>query len=112
LITLGLYPYRTLARLQLRPHELHYNGTVFIFYHFGKALFKIPEESIEEALFFQKNGLYGLSLTFRSSLKEKVVILQPSSSFKVKGKRELFLPYFSLTTVERIKVLLAQDHAS
>jgi len=103
LISVGLLPYRKLTRLELKPHELHYDGEFFLFLQQGKPLFKIPEESVEKMCYVEKEQMYGIAIWLKRPIEEKVRVLQPHFQFEAfvsdSAQRfegcDLFLPYFT-----------------
>lgn len=114
LIAIGLLPYRQLTRLQLKPHELRYDGHFLLFLKQGKPLFKIAEESVEKIEYVEKETLYGLAIRLKRPLEEKVRVLQPRFNFAAfasdSAQRfegcDLFLPYFTKRTCEELKTRL------
>ncbi len=117
LIAVGWLPYRQLQRLQMKPHELEYDGVCFLFVKEGKPLFKIPEKSIAKLGYVEKEHMYGLAIWLKKPVEEKVRVLQARFNFerfvsdsasRFQGC-DLFLPYF---TESSVKYLLESDHAS
>jgi hypothetical protein len=115
-IGVGLLPYRHLAKLELKPHTLSYDGEDFLFQKLGKPLFKIPEISIEKMVYLEKGRIYGIGIWLKSPLEKKVKILVPQfniARFMRSANRfegcDLFLPFFSQKS---FKSLLESDRAS
>jgi hypothetical protein len=102
-IALGLLPYRKLTQLQLKPHEIHYDGETLHFLKQGKPLFTVASMSIEKIAFVEKEHLYGLGIWLKKPIETKVKVLQPHFNFaafvtdsmhRFEGC-DLFLPFFS-----------------
>ena len=110
-IGVGLFPYRQLSRLQLKPNELYDMGESFFFHKEGKPLFKIPKKSIAKMRHLEKEHHYGIAIWLRRPIEEKVGILQSHFRFenfvsdsaqKFEGC-DLFLPYFTKNAWESLK---------
>lgn len=103
LIALGLLPYRRLAKLEIKPHTLTYDGEFYIFAKQGKPLFKISEKSIQKMIYVEKGNVYGIAIWLQRPLVERVKVLQPHFNFATFAAEsaeryegcDLFLPYFS-----------------
>src|ERR1700722_11997007 len=78
LIGLGLFPYRTLSRLETRPHELSTDGNTLFFAKSGRLLFKISLTSIEKMEYLEKGDLYGVAIHLKRVCCDKVVVVQRS----------------------------------
>lgn len=117
LIAVGLIPYRRLAKLELKPHTLSYDGETLLFAKEGKPLFKISEKEIKDIRYVEKKNLYGIAIWLHRPVIEKVKVLQPHFNFAAFAAEsaerfegcDLFLPYFS---EKNFKCLLESDHAS
>lgn len=106
LITIGLFPYKKLSKLQLEPHKLENDGEHLIFIKSGgKPLFKIDLKSIEKIEYVEKKGFYGLGVLLKRPLFEKIKVLQPRFQMKpfIYEGYDLFLPYFLTPTLDNIK---------
>jgi hypothetical protein len=113
LIAIGLLPYRRLVQLQLKPHEIHYDGTTLVFCKQGLPLLKICESSIEKIAYLEKKHLYGLGIWLKRPIEQKVKMLQQPRRRLVSFFRhnlfegcDLFLPYFSARTYLELTTLL------
>lgn len=102
LIGLGLFPYRKLSRLEMRPHELSTDGKTLFFAKSARPLFKIPTSCIEKIEYLEKEGLYGIALFLDKNSSEKVVVQQRSFALeafiqdaKIRFHCDLFFPYFT-----------------
>ncbi|NGX61748.1 MAG: hypothetical protein K940chlam9_01237 [Chlamydiae bacterium] len=103
LIAIGILPYRRLTRIQLKPHEFHYDGQSLHYYEQGKPQLRIPQNSIESLSYVEKDELYGLLIKLKRPFQEKIAILNNRfdlESFLTKSAEkfpegDLFLPYFS-----------------
>jgi hypothetical protein len=112
-IAIGLLPYRQLTKLQLRPHEIHYDGDTFMFLKQGKPLFTIAAISIEKMSYLEREHLYGVGIWLKRPIEQKVKVLQPHFNFaafmsdsmqRFEGC-DLFLPFFSERTFKELKSL-------
>lgn len=119
LIAIGWLPYRRLQRLEVNPNLLQYDGEFLIFAREGKPLFKIPEKSIAKFEYVEKEALYGAAIWLKKPVEDKVRILQSRFNLEAfivdsasRFSCDLFLPYFTKMSIQEIKDLLEQDHAS
>ncbi|MFI0434925.1 MAG: hypothetical protein ACH350_04250 [Parachlamydiaceae bacterium] len=110
LITLGMLPYRRLAKLQLRPDELIFLESDHVtFYHFGKKILTIPFESIKEISYFSHVRLYGIVMSIKSPFDGAIKMegkgknsVKMSQIKEKKKKNELFFPYFNRRAYEEL----------
>jgi hypothetical protein len=85
-----------------------------LFLRQGKALFKIPEMSIEKMQYREKSLLYGLAIWLKYPTPEKVHIVQPRFNIEAFVKDsahqfegcDLFLPYFSKRACDQLQSIL------
>jgi hypothetical protein len=120
LIGLGLIPYRKLTRLQLKTHEIHWDGKNILFCKEGKPLFKVNASSIEKISYRHDKNKYGICICLKYPVNEKMHILQPKIHLSPfinhkscqKEKLVLFLPYFSRRTFDELKLVLAPELAN
>ena len=110
-ISIGLLPYRKLARLQLKPHEIHFDGACLIFHKQGKPLFKLFALSIEKISYLEREHLYGVGIWLKKPVEEKVKVLQSHFNFaafiadsmhRFEGC-DLFLPFFTKRVFEELQ---------
>lgn len=115
-IALGLLPYRKLTQLQLKPHEIHYDGEILHFLKQGKPLFAVASVSIEKIAFVEKEHLYGLGIWLKRPIEAKIKVLQPHFNFaaftldsmhRFEGC-DLFLPFFSERTCKELIMVTGQ----
>lgn len=120
LIGIGLYPYKKLSQLQIKPHELHDLEVAYVFFMQGKALFHIPKNSIHSFKFVEKEHDYGIAISLKNPLPEKIKVLKSNFDIKafIQASKEkfpeacLYLPYFTeKDTLSLFKDLLESDHA-
>lgn len=111
LITLGLYPYQKLKKLELFPHELLLEDDHFIFAWKRKPVLLIPFNEIEHALYFHPKDAYGIGITLKKPIK--ITPLDPlfdrQSFINTCQKNygcDLFFPYFSLYSFNQFKDVL------
>lgn len=90
LIGFGLFPYRHLNRLQLKPHEIHYDGTQLLFLKQGKPFLQIKDTAIESLTYQEKKHLYGIHL-------------------RLCDGNDFFFPYFSERTCNELLTFKQQD---
>ena len=122
-IAIGLIPYRKLARLQLTPHEIHFDGKTLLFLKQGKPLFKIDVPSIEKINYLEREHLYGMGIWLKKPINEKVKVLQSQFNFaafttdsmhRFQGC-DLFLPFFTKRSFEEFQTVFTtqpeSDHA-
>lgn len=103
LIALGLIPYRKLKALEENPYRIILEGTSALkFTSKGKPLFTLPRVSIKQIGYTEEEKTYGIAITLKSPLPEKLRI--EKEGFDLAGFRDrslkqhncdLFLPYFS-----------------
>lgn len=110
-IAIGLLPYRKLSKLQLKPHEIHFDNDTLIFLKEGKPLFKIASLSIEKMSYLEREHLYGVGIWLKKPMEQKIKVLQSKFNFAAFmrdsmqrfGGCDLFLPFFSKHTFEELK---------
>lgn len=102
-IVIGLYPYRQLCRLELKPHLLTVEGGLLHFFRSGKSLFKIPIETIDHVAYVERDHLYGIAIYLKRPIENKIVVTDNRFQFEAFATDsatrfegcDLFLPYFS-----------------
>ena len=94
-IAKGWLPYRKLTSLQLKPHEIHYDGHFLVFLRGGKPLLKIAEASIQKIFYRENEKHYGIGLLLKRPIVDKVKVLQPHFKPNSVEECDLFFPYFS-----------------
>ncbi len=111
-IGIGLYPYRQLCRLEVKPHSLSLIGALLLFEKSGRPLFKIPISVIDHFAYVEQEELYGIALYLKRPLENKLVVLDhrfdceafiSDSATHFEGC-DLFLPYFSQRSYEELKL--------
>jgi len=110
LIAIGLMPYKRLSQLQLKPHEIHYDGEALLFCKQGGALFKIQESSIAKMEYREKEKLYGIAIFLKRPIEEPVKVLQSQFNFEAFSVHsaehfeqcDLFFPYFSASCCQEL----------
>lgn len=108
LITLGMLPYRKLTMLEKKPNEIrlvdHCRLDVCLQ---GIPTLAIPYKTIAKIAYMPTSSPYGIALTFKIPVEEKIVLLNPA--FKATAYQEsslsmygcdCFLPYFSRRSFE------------
>lgn len=86
LISIGLLPYKALARLEIKPHQIIIDDDFLTFLQRGKPPLKIPLVNIVKAEYLERKNSYGIMLFFKDS--------------------NLFLPYFTEQSYRALKDLL------
>jgi hypothetical protein len=102
-IGIGWLPFRQLSKLQIKPHEIHYDGSFLIFLKQGTPLFKIASISINKISYVKREHLYGLGIWLKKPIEKKVQVLQSHFNFAAFMSDsihsfegcDLFLPFFS-----------------
>jgi hypothetical protein len=109
LIAIGWLPYRKLVQLQIKPHELHYDGEALTYCINGRPQFNLDERDIEKIVYCQKESYSGIALWLKRPLEHKIKLLQrriDATPFSGEGKEregcDLFFPDFSQRTFEEI----------
>ncbi len=113
-IVIGLYPYRQLCRLELKPHLLTVEGGLLHFFRSGKSLFKIPIETIDHLAYVEKDHLYGIALYLKRPIENKIIVTDNRFQFEAFATDsatrfegcDLFLPYFSRTAHQELRTSL------
>ncbi len=114
----GLIPYRRASRMEEQPSELIISEDLSVRYRKqGKEGPSFSLSDVEEAIFCEEKGLYGMGLKFK--IKERVPTITPSliftlysNSLKKKYAIDLFFPFFTQRSVHRFQELMRprEDH--
>jgi len=114
LIYIGMVPYRRLVRVQDAPNELIVIGEKYLQYvERGVRQFSVPVVSIEKIAYRDSGGReYGLAITLKEPLPEKITVHNPRLDILKFQKRsqkrqgcDLFIPYFSVRAYTRLAFL-------
>jgi hypothetical protein len=118
LIAIGWLPYRKLVQSQLKPDEIHYDGSSLFFLRRGKPLFQIEERSIQKLAYLKKEEGGGIGVWLKKPVERKVKVLQPRFDYAAfsawsyqQGACDLFFNYFSERSCEELTTQLGLDHA-
>lgn len=103
MIAVGMLPFKRLTFLENNPNKLTINDNDgFIYSHKGKKTLTIPISAIDNISYYEKNSMYGVALSLKKDLEDKIVVHNQSFDFarysnysKKHYQCELFLPYFS-----------------
>jgi hypothetical protein len=111
LITLGIVPYKRLSHLEDHPHRLQVSDDRLSFLYKGKPLISLPTDNIKKVEFRDDNGLYGIALWIKSDNKlftHRSTLCPKHYMLEVKRKHhcDLFFPYFSRNSYERLSDFL------
>lgn len=85
LIAVGLIPYLKLRRLEIRPYILEVDEMALRFIVNGKIVHAVSRKNIEALSFIETKKWYGICVRLHE------------------GQKELFLPYFSRRSFERLR---------
>lgn len=118
LIMWGMLPFKRIKELERDPNELHWIDNHSISYdHKGKKTMTIPINSIENLTYLEGNTIYGIKLTFKKNMDQKVTVHDPRFAYeryeKESQKRygcDLFFPYFSKRSYSKFQP--GSNHAS
>ena len=111
LITLGLYPFQQLKKLEITPHEIQVlDEDQFLFLWKRKPVFAVSFESIKNLSYYEVGNQYGISLSLKRDCRgdfEGVSLIDSNfdltkyqDSCQKKYGCNLFLPYFSKRSFE------------
>jgi hypothetical protein len=110
LITRGLAPYRKLLQLQAHPHLIIMDDEALHFLKKGQATLSIPRLSIDSINFQDDLASYGIAVRLAKKSGKKIVVqdskLNGDAFLQDSRERfncDLFLPYFSKRSFEKIK---------
>lgn len=104
-IALGLVPYKKLAHLQLKPHEIHTHNGQLTFLKQGKPLFHLDCRSIAKIAYLEKEHLYGVGIWLKRPLEKNSLFFQKKKRVSGSGlmqECDLFLPFFTQKTAEEL----------
>lgn len=114
----GLIPYRRASKMEEQPSELIISEDLSVRYRKqGKESTSFSLRDVDEAIFCEEKGLYGMGLKFK--IKERVPTVTPSliftlysHSLKRKYAFDLFFPFFTERTVHEFQELMRprEDH--
>lgn len=112
LIMWGMLPLKRIKELERHPNELHWIDNQAICYdHKGKKTVTIPISTIENLTYFEDEAIYGIKLTFKKDMDQKVTVHDPRFAYeryeKESRKRygcDLFFPYFSKKSYARFQI--------
>lgn len=120
LITLGLLPYRKLTMLEKRPNEIRLvNNCRMDVCLQGIPTLSIPYKTIAKVAYLPNSSPYGIALTYKTPVEEKIVLLNPA--FKATAYQEksinmyscdCFLPYFSRRSFELLEEELSDSEVN
>lgn len=113
LITLGLYPYQQLKKLETKPHEITLIDEHHILFSWKQNLrLIIPLNSIDKMEDIELDNQYGIALFLKNQGLNTIKVSDPNFSLKKFQKLcqekygcDLFLPYFSKRSFD-----LLQEH--
>ena len=104
LIALGLIPYKTLTKLELHPHEIHYDEDMMIFFLNGKKAFFLPRVNIDRIENIEDPIEYGLKIYLKHPMPEKIGLFDPHfnlQKFQRNSRRlhqcDLWFPYLAFS---------------
>ena len=116
LITLGLYPYRKLTQLELKPYELAISRDAVVFSQKGTDFFQVPLELLCQVRHYQKGAVYGISAQIISPSPLRIRVLEKHFDMAAYLKRnqkrigaELFFPFFSARSANELAECVDQS---
>lgn len=113
-IALGALPYRRLAVLARKPHEIHLTGEVLTFSFQGTPLFALPLSVIDKVDFAESSSLYGIGCSLKADISpqfllskndSKVIFFQKTNS---QFDYDLFLPFFSQASCRELQEVIEE----
>lgn len=120
LIGWGLYPYKKLMNLEVKPYEIiiDEDSRMLCYNNKEKPILSIPLDSIEKLSYFEGLENYGILIHLKTSSSLKVAlhdlsgrgIRLPKGCLK-QDEKMLFLPYFSMRTFQELKTYASQNIA-
>lgn len=103
LVSMGLIPYRRLARLQTHPDELHLGVGSFTYIHRQTPFVTLSVEAVKDVRWIEVGELYGIGIDIDE-------IPGPAQPFATLSRRragcDLFFAYFSETSFREFKEYL------
>ncbi|MCB1136052.1 MAG: hypothetical protein KDK78_07285 [Chlamydiia bacterium] len=113
LIALGLYPYRKLTQLELKPNQLVITTETITFLSKGKPFFVVPHGCIGSVAYYRDGTLYGIKVELASAGGEKIHVLEPKfdmGTYLARNQRrlacDLFFPFFSERAYKELQEIL------
>lgn len=110
LITFGLLPYRRITYLEKNPHKIEIGNKSFLFAQHGKPSFTVPTISVKKITYIDRGNDYGIGVTLKTPVSQKIYVHDQSFNMeKYQGMSrskygcDLYLPYFSERSFERMK---------
>lgn len=108
LITLGLLPYRRLARLQLHPNELTLSEEELLYTRKKAPPLWIDRSSIADLRWLRRGELYGIAITLRPPATRRADLQQEVARWRRLLDCDLFLPYFSKESCDQLQSSLSE----
>ena len=105
-IAFGLIPYKRLRQLELYPARLIASQEKLLLTANGKHVLTLPWENIASFSFMDTPQRYGLQFILKEHMKVNSRFAYMSS------EKEMFLPYFSKNSFERLKEFYDFEKAS
>ncbi len=95
LIAVGLVPQRKLAKLEINPHEIHFDGERVLFLQNADTVFDLPFSGIEKIDYLENKQLYGWGLRLKKPIEN--TLTKKGATFITQHFEgyDLFLPYFT-----------------
>lgn len=111
LITLGLYPFQQLKKLETSPHEILFSSeNHFLFSWKRKPLFIVSLETIEHLSYLCSGNQYGIAIVLKREGQRGITVCDPNfdltkfqSSSQKKYECDLFLPFFTRRSFEELE---------
>ena len=112
-ISWGLVPYRKINKLEVHPHEIVIKDDKSIrIYLRGKGAFTLPINSIDKIGYKDSDINYGIGIWLRQPVPEKIIVHDRTFNmpqYQLDSKKkfgcDLFLPYFSKSSFEEMRIL-------
>lgn len=109
LMTWGLFPYRRLSRLQLKPNQLVLTDVNHLnFYSKGTRILTLPLQSVNQMSYVDDPTFYGIAVWFKPIPISPIVMYELTEVNKLRqygqkmGGADLFFPYFNQRSYEEL----------
>ncbi len=112
MITWGMFPYKSLIRLQNNPNKIIVEADKLCYQSNGKLLFSLNLKDIQTIIYKETRSEYGIAIHLRDEAIRKVIPHHPSFNLqrfwensKRKHFTDFFLPYFSRSSYSQLHQL-------